>query len=138
MCRKGQPWEEGTGSHGGREEGMGLACLCMPVLRAGRGWVLSAKGGLWTLTGTGLRVVTGGRSTRPHCGGGRGPHGRGVEKGGAGAVTRQDPGWGTGSPALQTVVMPRRAQSSELTHHRHLHGQSVSPQPRNTAITCQS
>lgn len=73
VCRKGQPWEEGTGSHRGREEGVGLACLCVPILRAGRGWVLSAEGGLWTLTGTGLWAVRGGRSTRPHSVGGEGP-----------------------------------------------------------------
>lgn len=79
-CRKGQPREEGAGSHRGREEGMGLACLCMPVLRAGRGWVLSAEGGLWTLTGIGLGAVRGGRSTRLHSAG-TGPRGRGVEKG---------------------------------------------------------
>lgn len=75
------------------------------------------------------KTTSGGdRALWPRCGEGKG----------LGRSLRQYPGWGTGSPALRTAVMPRRAQSSELARHRHLRGQSPPPWPRNTAITCQN
>lgn len=103
-------------------QGLGAEC---------RGWPLDSHG---NRAGAGQRWEV----NRTTSGGDRAPWPRCGEGKGLGWSLRQDPGWGTGSPALPTAVMPRRAQSSELARHRHLRGQSLPPRPRNTAITCQN
>ena len=65
---------------------MGLACLCMPVLRAGKGWVLSARAafGLSREQGWGRSEVGG---QQDHIRGGQGPVAEVWRREGAGAVT---------------------------------------------------
>lgn len=78
--------QEGSAPGGrGREPqrprgGHGLGVSVHASLAGRQGLGAECQGGLWTLTGTELGAVRGGRSTRPHPGG-TGPRGRGVEKG---------------------------------------------------------